>query len=175
MEFSMVARLIISNVETLRHICITLVSFERKRNALYKSVKIKTSCKVSMWLILEGWVTYTTATGDIQKQGNIHRYVSLVTTAVDLNGGRLQCLQSKLKRNYIKLYNFSNTTRGLQEVLMNGYPITNPKWWATSIFGNYTKQRANAVRNFVNSLAPYRRHAERNGNDKATRHWGKIK
>ena len=59
MEFSTVARLILNSFWTCGQICIILVSFERKMNALYNCVKIKMSWKVSMWLILEGRVTYT--------------------------------------------------------------------------------------------------------------------
>ena len=55
----MVARLIVNNFWTCRQTCTILVSFKRKLNALYKCVKIKISWRVSMWLILEGKVTYT--------------------------------------------------------------------------------------------------------------------
>ena len=48
----------INNFLTWRQICIILVSFERKMNALYKRVKIKISWKVSVWLVLEGRVTF---------------------------------------------------------------------------------------------------------------------
>ena len=58
MELSMVARLIINYFWTCRQICTILVSLERKMNALYKCVKIKISWKVSIWLVLEGRVTY---------------------------------------------------------------------------------------------------------------------
>ena len=55
---------IINNLWTCRHICIILVSFERKMNALYKSVKFRIPWKVSVWPILAGRVTYVECTGE---------------------------------------------------------------------------------------------------------------